>query len=246
MTLSTELINAILFFILITLLSSCRTAGLYTSNPKSRAAFAGTEFRLTKTDSFFIRSWTDTYTTYVDGEGNRIFKEDIKYRGFGTYLCLDDSLALTFSNEDSISIVLDLESRDTSVKLTFQVFDELGNIMRPNADILDQSGSKIEGTIVQFRDTFDFEILKIEKPSQIQFSGFGMNFKNPIIEITDLESGQYVFKRKSYNGYFGKGEVKKIWFKKVFTGIRYELNNRKRYLPKKFGWSWINKFYRDY
>ncbi len=228
-------------------LTSCRTPGLYTSNPKGKGmAFAGSTFRLTKTDSFFIKSWTDSHSIRSDKDGNRIF-EDYQYQGFGTYKCVGDSLELTVSNEDSIMVVLDLKRLNDTVVMDIQRFNEIGNSVYPHLDILDSNGSKIIGSPIVHRElTIHFEILKIREPTQIKLNGWLLNVSDPIVDISNLPDGRHVFKRKSYNGYFRKGEVKKIWFKKVFTGIRYELNDRKRYLPKKFGWSWINKLYRDY
>lgn len=234
------------FLSIIFLLSSCRTAGLYTSNPKGNMGFAGNEFELTKTDSFFVRRWSDSHSNYVDGDGNRIFK-DYKYRGYGTYECRGDSMELTFCNEDSMTVVLDLERGNEKVKIALQVFNELGNMNYPHADILSSTGDKLGGTpIIHRLDTFHCEILNIQKPSQIKLHGFQLNIANPLIDISNLESGRHVIKRKSYNGYYPKGLVKNIWFKKIFTGIRFQMHDRKRYLPKKFGWKWINKFYRDY
>lgn len=240
------LLHTILFLVIILLLASCRTAGLYTTNPKGKGTFAGTEIRLTKTDSFYIKSWTDNYTHYVDDKGNRIFKEDYRYRGYGTYKCLKDSMELTFFNEDSITVNLDIRKSDSLVNIELYILDEEGNVFIPNVDILDQSGNRIVSTIVQMKDTFNFSISKWKNPSHINLNGFGVNVRNPNIEIAYLESGQYSLKRKTYNGYFAKGVTQKIWFRRVPTGIRYQLNKKKKYLPKKWGWSWINKFYRDY
>ena len=235
------------FFVgVVFLFSSCRTAGLYTSNPKGKGvAFAGNTFHLTETDSFFIKKWSDSQSIRSDKDGNRIFK-DYQYQGFGTYKCIGDSLELTIVNEDSILVILDLKSHNDSIIIAIQKINELGNSVYPNLDILDSNGSKITGTPLIHRQlTFHCEILKKSEPTQIKLNGFRLNLSNPIINISNLEDGRHIFKRKSYNGYFAKG-VKKIWFKKVFTGIRYELHGDKRYLPKKFGWKWINKLYRDY
>lgn len=228
------------------LFSSCRTVGLYSSNPKSKIAFAGTEFHLTKSDSFFLRSWTDSYSRYVDEDGNRIFKEEYQYRGYGTYDCDGDSLELTFCNGDSITIKLDLDKRKEETEITFQIFDELGNITFPNVQIIGDANQIIRRTLVQIEDTYNFVLPNLEHPQRIKIKGFGMSIENPIIDFSTLGSGSYTFKRKTYDGYFTNGEVKKIWFRKRPTGIRFQLNERKRYLPRKWGWGWINKFYRDY
>tara|TARA_B100000497_G_scaffold46384_1_gene53715 strand:+ start:8808 stop:8921 length:114 start_codon:yes stop_codon:yes gene_type:complete len=37
-----------------------------------------------------------------------------------------------------------------------------------------------------------------------------MSTKTPIIDFSRLESGSYTFKRKTVDGYFAHGEVKKI------------------------------------
>ena len=209
-------------------------------------AFAGTEFHLTSSDSFFLRSWTDNFSRYVDKEGNRIFKEEYQYRGFGTYDCDGDSLELTFCNEDSITVKLDLEKRNNETEFIFYIYDELGNITSPNVQIIGDTTQVIRRTIVQLEDVYHFVIPNHENPHFITIEGFGMSIENPIIDISTLVSGSYVFKRKTYDGYFAKGRVKKIWFRKRPTGIRFQLNDRKRYLPRKWGWNWINKMYRDY
>ena len=191
---------------------SCKTAGLYTSNPKERMAFAGTEFELMKNDSFSIRSWTDSYTIHVDEKGNRIFENDIMFRGYGTYECLDDSLQLTFVNEDSIRIELDLKRSDQMVEINLQTFSETNNVLYPQVDILDANGIRLDGTYIQVKDSFNYNIPIINKPTHIRLSGFEINIKDPIIDITKLSDGWHTVKKKSYNGYFSRGK-KKIWFK---------------------------------
>jgi len=242
----TRSINLLTILVAICFMTSCRTAGLYTSNPKGRGAFAGNEFHLMKNDSFKIIRWTDSYTVHSDGNGNQIFPSDDRYRGMGTYQCEGDSLALTFSNEDSITVKLDIERSKDSVHLTFKTYNELGNIFYPNATILDEDGTRIDGTVVQLEDVFHFSIDEEEKPAIIKLDGFGLNVENKEFDISEMQSGEYTLKRKSYNGYFRKGQVKKIWFKRVPTGIRYQMHDKKVYLPKKWAWSWINKLYRDY
>jgi|GEM_PF-5418485 len=143
-------------------------------------------------------------------------------------------------------VVLDIERHDDTISITVERFNELGNAIFPHVDILDDIGDKIVGTPIAHRkNTIRFDIVKDMNPSQIKLSGWVVNVADPIIDFSELENGRHAFKKKSYNGYFAKG-VKKIWFKKVFTGIRYQMHDRKSYLPKKFGWSWINKLYRDY
>ncbi len=239
-------ISTLFFLGVIFLFASCRTAGLYTSNPKDKMAFAGTQFELTKKDSFFLSSWTDSHSRFMDKEGNEIFSEKYQFRGSGTYQCEGDSLELIFCNEDSITIKLDFEKRLTETEVTFQIFDELGNVSRPNVDILDSDNKIIRGTNIQFRDVYHFVIPNQEDINKIKIAGFGMRIENPIIDISSLEDGKYIFKRKSYNGYFAKGVIKKIWYKKVPSGIRYQMRFKKKYLPRKWKWNWINKLYRDY
>ena len=98
-------------FCFLLLFSSCQTVGLYSSSRKSKIAFAGTEFHLTQSDSFFLRSWTDSYSRYIDKNGNRIFKKEYQYRGYGTFVCEGELLDLTFCNDDFITIILNLDKR---------------------------------------------------------------------------------------------------------------------------------------
>ena len=246
MIIARPIIFSLIFIGALFSMSSCSTAGLYTSNPKSKMAFAGTEFHLTTSDSFYLRSWTDNFSRYVDSEGNPIFKEEYLYRGFGTYDCDGDSLELTFCSEDSISIQLDIEKRIHETELTFYIFDEMGKITSPNVQIIGDTNQVIRRTLVQLEDEYHFIIPNDENPHFITIEGFGMSIENPIINISTLESGSFVFKRKTYDGYFAKGFVKKIWYMKRPTGIRFQLNHRKTYLPRKWKWNWINKLYRDY
>lgn len=240
------ILNGFMLLTFVFLLASCRTAGLYTSNPKDKMAFAGTEFHLMKNDSFSLRSWTDSHTNYIDSNGNRIFKEDYQYRGFGTFECLNDSLELTFSNTDSITLILEIKRDEDTLNLSFQIFNEVGQSMRSVVGIYTDQGERVEQAIFQLTDTFYFEIPIEDNPSQIRLQGFGYNLGNPVIHFLNLSDGRYVFTRKSYNGYFQKGTVKKIWFSKVPSGIRYQMRDKKRYLPRKWGWKWINNLYLDY
>lgn len=233
-------------FCFVLLLSSCRTAGIYSSNPKDKIAFAGIKFQLTKSDSFYLYSWTDNFSKYVDKDGNRIFKEEFQYRGFGTYDCQGDSLELSFSNEDSITVVLDFNKGDENTKVGLYIINEMGNKGRPNISFLNDENVIITKISMLLDNQNSLVISNNENPHLIRIDGMGMNIENPEIDISKIRNGRYTFKRKTYDGYYAKGTKKKIWFKRRPTGIRYQLNERKRYLPKKWGWNWLNKLYRDY
>ena len=225
--------------------TGCRTAGMYTSNPRDKMAFAGTQFELTKSDSFYLTSWTDNFIRLFDENGNQIFERDNQYRGYGTYQCSGDSLSLHFCNEDSITVQLGINRLDSIVNLSIYIYDEQGMLLHPDVDLLDEEGIKVQRLFNEYKDVFNFEIDSKDKPSLMKLKSRWLNIENPTVDLSVLEDGDHTIKRKSYNGYFAKG-VRTIWFKRRPTGIRYKLKDKVRYLPKKWKWNWINKLYRDY
>lgn len=226
---------------LILLLNSCRTAGLYTSNPRDKMAFAGTELELTRSDSFYLTSWTDNFVRLIDENGDQIFEVDNRYRGFGTYQRFGDSLALNFCNEDSITLRLGIDRLDSIVNLSVFIYNEKGVLLSPDVDIFDKEGNKVQRLYNEYKDVFHFEISSKDNPSRIKMKSRWLNIDNPIIDLSALDDGNHIIKRKSYNGFFKKG-LKTIWFKRRPTGIWYKLKDKVRYLPKKWKWNWIKFF----
>jgi len=225
--------------------TSCSTAGHYTSNPRERMTHAGSEFILTKSDSFKIRSWTDAHSIEVDGSGNRIWKEN-RYRGEGIYQRNGDSLYLTFSNNDSLLVKINFTNDSITKSYDISLFDELGRPFMTQFQVKDSNNVELRSLHFPRKNTYTLSFQKDENPLTLNLSGYGVNIKEPIINLNDLHEGLNEIKLKTYNGYFARGDSLNIWFKKTFTGIRYEFKGRKRWMPKKWGFKLLNKLYRDY
>ena len=235
------------FLFLIILVSiSCSTSGHFTSNPKDKMAHAGTEFVLTKSDSFQIRSWTDVSYTYVDESGNKIWKEN-RYRGQGIYQRIGDSLALKFTNSDSITVRINYQvNEDLTESFDVSFINELGKQYSSQFQIQDEDKKILRNVYFSREDTYSLDFNKGENPRFLKLTGYGVRTKNPIIDLEDLQPDLNEFKRKTYNGYFPYHTTLNIWFRPTFTGIRYEFKGRRRWLPKKWRFKLLNRLYRDY
>lgn len=240
----TKEILAILFLIAI-VYTSCTTTGHFTSNPREKMMYAGTEFILTKSDSFQIRSWTDHYSVHVDNAGNRIWKEN-KYRGEGIYERNGDSLSLTFTSGDSILVKILYTKDDISESAEVSFFDELGDPAFIQFQVVNSENEVLRNVSFPRKNKYTLSFQQDENPEILKLRGPLLNVKEPKIDFNNLQLGVNEIRLKTYNGYYSQDDILKIWFKPTFTGIRYEFKGRKRYLPKKWKCNFLNGFYRDY
>lgn len=226
---------------------SCSTSGHFTSNPRDRMAFAGREFVLTKSDSFHLRSWTDSYYVQVDSNGS-IIHTDRWYKGVGTYECIKDSIVLSFSNSDSIIVNIDFSQDSLSKRYDISISDELGGSSRPGFEITNEDNEILYSEFFWKTDTCKIVFAKDVYPRHLNLNSFFSNrIEKPIVEMNSLRIGSNTTKIKSYNGYYPKGQKVIIWFRPTITGIRYKFDGqKKRYLPRKWRFNAINKLYRDY
>ena len=148
--------------LLITLFSSCSTTGHFTSNPKKKPAFAGSEFILTRQDSFKIIRWTDVYDIRRDSEGNRIWSRS-KYRGEGIYTKTKDSLLLTFTNLDSITIDVEV-TEDTQFRIyEVSFFDELHRPSNIGFTVTNAQDIKLIDVFMPLKHMYSLKFKKDEK-----------------------------------------------------------------------------------
>ena len=221
-------------------LESCLVPGHYTSNPKSRAAFAGSEIILTRKKTFIKRSWTDNFSIRKDSEGNRIWDER-KFIGYGTYVKKGKFLELTFLNEDSITVIIEKAEKPIANEYKLSVITESGTYYRPWVSLNTDSLKQVRLIPRPDGDVSEFEIKHESGISTIGF--FAHSFQAPpiIINVKDVEEGENVFKFKTYNGHYSKGEKLMLYFKRKPTGVRY--GPKKRWMPKKYKWKWLNQFH---
>lgn len=244
--LQSKTINRVVYLMLaILLVVSCTTTGHFTSNPQGKMAHAGTEFILTKSDSFQINSWTDHFSIQIDADGNRIWN-DSRYRGRGVYKKKRDSLHLRFTNSDSITIKIDFSTDSLSDVYKVSFFDELGDTYNCLFIVTNEEGEILRKVFWPNDHRYTLNFKQGEHPFLLSLEGFGVNVGKPSIKFSELKKGLNTIKLKSYNGYFSNNQTLTIWFKPTPTGIRYTFNGRKRYLPRKWGIKAINKLYRDY
>ena len=226
--------------------TSCTTTGFFTSNPKGKVAFAGTEFIICS-DSFQIKSWTDNYSLYQDKEGNRIWK-DRRYRGKGIYKKVKDSLHLTFTNLDSVTV--NIFYTETEEENTYEVSfnSELNQAVNYPFKIKNDTGAILKDVLIPLDSSYTFSFSSNENPSVLHLQGMGVRIGEPEIDLRNLKPGKNVIRLKSYNGYYAENETVAIWFKPVLTGIRYKFDRmrKNRYLPRKWKWGFLNGFYKDY
>lgn len=229
-----------IFVLSFLVLQGCSIHGVYTTNPKNQAAFAGTEIVLTKNNTFHLKRWTDSYTVRLDLLDDRIW-EDIKYKGYGTYVKKKDSLALTFLSEDSISIYI---SRKDSLKesiFQLSILGENGKWMKPFVTLKNSALQNIRNVFDQQSNTVEF---RISNPSQVSIIGFDMlRIEAPqiFIELNEIKQGDNLLKFKTFNGFYGRNEVFTVYSKRSCFGLRF--GDQKRFLPKRHQWKWLNRFY---
>ena len=241
-------LNKIILFVLVSssiFLSNCTTAGYFTSNPKGRLSYAGTEFILTKSDSFQLKSWTDVI--YVEYSGDVRVYNKRKYLGKGVYRKKGDSLYLRFTSTDSIRLEINKTEELQRSKYSIAFFDELGTSMHSQFLVYTKEDKVLHQRQWMGAQRDNFTLSESNDPIYLKITGYSAtNAVNPIVRIDSLPYGNHIFHFKTYDGYHAKNEEVVIWFKTRPTGIRYELNGRKRYLPRKWRWKFLNRFYRDY
>lgn len=229
-------------FLSLLILQGCSMKGVYTTNPKSKPAFGGTEIIISKNNKISLRSWTDVYLRKIDDDGNRIW-EDHKYKGFGTYSEQGDSLEITFANEDSITVIID--KFEAGERKTYQVsiFDELGNQLDPFINLVNDSLETIKSIWEQNKSKATFETTPRTNYSYISTPDLTMFSPKLLIPIKDLHAGHNIIKHKTYAGYYAKGDTIKLYLKRYPFGIRY--GSRKSWLAKKYKWDLLNRLYLD-
>ncbi len=236
-------IRILLKYGVLLLLSGCKTSGYFTSNPKDHGAFAGSYFKLNKDGTFHRNQWTDVYSVYTDSLGNRIWKDYQKEKriGKGTYQKKRDSLELTFTNEDSVRILIDFQETEDSFFIEIEEFSEMGDPAYLNYELLNSSDSLL--AIALFHIDLKFRTSKEANPWKIRLGEFKGKLTKNYILLEDLKPGFNEIKIKTYAGYYAKGDRIVIWHRRGPSGMRYALGNRKTWMPRRWKWKFLNKFY---
>jgi len=215
-----NIIIAFSIFLMLTFLS-CSVAGRYTTRPTSSSA--GYELILKKNKSFILNQKPQYSPNKQDSNGNRIWL-DPKTRGFGTYEVLSDSIRLSFLNEDSIKVFINkiISAKETLVSV--ELISEIDKRNSLSIVLLDENLQRV--TIISASENRECNFKLNQYPNAKYFRFIANRFMMVIdesvkIDIGKLKAGDNIFKYKTYNGYFAKGDRQVIRFKRTFRGIRF-------------------------
>jgi len=216
-----NIINACATCLILTFLS-CSVTGRYTAKPMHSSS--GYELILTKNKSFILNQ-KPNYSPYKqDSNGNRIWL-DPKMRGFGTYKVLNDSIRLNFLNEDSIKVIITKKIIKKDTLIGVELISEIGKRNSLPIVLLDETLKRV--TIISGSENTKCSFKHNQYPNA-KFIRFITNWfmmvinESVIIDIEKLKVGENIFKYKTYNGYYAKGDKEDIWFERTFLGICFE------------------------
>ena len=218
------MVRKLLFFTSLVYFTSCASSivGSYSTAKKGSAAFAGRAITLNSDSTFLFDQWTDVFTVTKDENGN-IKCPDTKTKGKGIYQVAGDTLILHFTNNDFISCAIEIRESKDYFDIHVNCLDEYKRPFRGMTLIVHAKNKQsIASELTNEHGRASLKVAKDQNPQQLSISSFAA--ENCVIDIEKtVGTNNYPIKRCL--GFYEKGAIEKLWYKKRGKYFFYKKND---------------------